>query len=69
MKTLSQHNAEQLKRYEEIYQFQQPHSNGIECPKCGRELWDSDPTSTLTSNPPQMNVHCPACGWRGYRYK
>lgn len=45
---------------------QKPRPNGVACPKCGEELWDSDPMVTLTSNPPQKNVHCEACGYRGY---
>jgi len=39
----------------------------INCPKCKEELWDSASMCTLTSNPPQKNVHCPKCGYRGYR--
>jgi len=36
-----------------------PVPNGIACPKCGEELVDSQPNVTLTSMPPQKNVHCP----------
>jgi hypothetical protein len=43
-----------------------PRHNGIACPKCGKELFDSDPTTTLASSPPQKNVHC-ECGFVGYR--
>ena len=41
--------------------------NGIACPECNLELVDTDNRYTLTSNPPQKNIHCPACGWAGYR--
>lgn len=41
--------------------------NGIACPKCGKELMDSDPSITLTSCPPQKNIHCKGCGYKGYR--
>ena len=44
-----------------------PRLNGIACPDCGSELFDSDPRYTLASNPPQKNVHCDECGFRGYR--
>ena len=44
-----------------------PQPNGIACPKCGEELYDSCPNATLTSNPPQKNIHCEKCGYRGYR--
>jgi hypothetical protein len=44
-----------------------PAPNGIACPDCGGELWDSSPGLILTSSPPQKNVHCPACHYRGFR--
>ena len=44
-----------------------PRPNGIACPQCGSEMLDSQPGMTLTSNPPQKNVHCPKCGYAGYR--
>jgi len=67
MKTLEQYNAERRDAFRGLDATNTPHANGIECPKCGNELWDSDPMCVLTSIPPQMNVHCPACGYRGYR--
>jgi len=30
-----------------------PVKNGIGCPKCKEELYDTNPMLTLTSNPPQ----------------
>ena len=44
-----------------------PQLNGIACPDCGAELWDTHPNRRLASNPPQMDVHCLSCGYRGYR--
>jgi len=67
MKTLEQHNAERYEAFRELDAMSKPHANGIACPKCGKELWDSNPMCVLTSNPPQKNVHCPSCGYRGYR--
>lgn len=43
-----------------------PRNNGITCPRCGSEMFDSSPMVTLTSNPPQKEVGC-QCGYRGYR--
>lgn len=64
LKPLEQHNAERG----EFYAFKRnPHPNGIACPACGQELWDSSPLDLLTSNPPKKNIHCPACGYTGYR--
>lgn len=45
----------------------EPRSNNIECPECGKELWDTSPALLLTSSPGQYNVHCPSCGYAGYR--
>lgn len=44
-----------------------PCRNGIACPRCSAELWDSSPMLSLTSFPSQKNVHCDACGFRGFR--
>ena len=67
MNTLEQHNEGRWADYDAITAMQKPHPNDIACPDCGKELWDSDPMFTLTSNPPKKNIHCPACGYRGYR--
>ena len=44
-----------------------PRPNGIACPQCSKELWDSSPLETLTSDPPQKRIHCPHCKYRGER--
>ena len=67
MQTLDEFNEERRRGYEEIEELKKPHPNGIKCPECPDELWDSNPMLTLTSNPPQKNVHCPNCGYRGFR--
>lgn len=40
--------------------------NGIACPDCGKEMFDTDPSSIMASNPPMMQVAC-QCGYTGYR--
>ena len=67
MKTLDEYNEERRKAYESEFQAMQPHANGIACLKCGNELWDSNPCLRLTSNPPKKNIHCPSCGYTGFR--
>ena len=67
MKTLQEHNSSRMADYHLQNEAAKPHPNGIKCPKCDKELWDSNPMVTLTSSPPQKNVHCPDCGFRGYR--
>jgi hypothetical protein len=67
MKSLDQHNQQRREEHEAVDRlFNQPRRNGIACPRCGKELWDSCPATTLTSNPPQKNIHC-ECGYTGYR--
>ena len=65
MKSLAEHEAERQQAHEKL-RSNEPQLNGIACPRCSNELWDSSPMFTLTSNPPQKNVHC-TCGYRGYR--
>jgi DNA-directed RNA polymerase subunit RPC12/RpoP len=66
MKTLQQHNEELSARYY-VLNSNDPRGNGIECPECKSELFDSAPMITLTSMPPQKNIHCESCGYKGYR--
>jgi len=62
--SLDDHNlqAGEARRKSRTY----PQPNGIACPKCGSELNDLN-AALLASNPPQKNVGCPSCGYRGYR--
>jgi len=69
MKTLKEHNADIIKRYNALQKLNEPHPNGIACPVCGNELWDSCPTMILASNPPKLNINCPNCNYTGYRLK
>lgn len=41
--------------------------NGIKCPLCKTELHDSEPMVVFTSNPAQMRIHCPKCGYSATR--
>ena len=36
------------------------------CPKCGKELVDSSPNTMLMSYPPQKEVHCSECDYKGF---
>ena len=67
LKTLEEHNELHRVAYELTEKTNEPHPNGIACPTCGAEMWDSCPTITLASYPPRKNVHCPTCGFIGYR--
>jgi DNA-directed RNA polymerase subunit RPC12/RpoP len=67
MKSLNDFNKERQKIYDN-YRTEYPKLNGIACPECESELYDTD-DMTLASNPPQKNVRCKNCGFRGYRVK
>lgn len=68
MKTLAEHNKERTEAYDTARKKrQEPCANGIACPECGEELWDSNPMLTRSSSPPKKDVHCPKCDYRGYR--
>lgn len=68
LKTLKEHDDDRMAVHERRLKAMEPHPNGIACPTCGEELWDSSPGLVLTSSPEQKNVHCPACKWSGYAY-
>lgn len=68
LKTLDEHNAARRLAHDDWWQhMNEPRKNGIACPQCGGEMVDTNPSITLTSNPPQKNVSCPACSYTGYR--
>lgn len=66
LKSLDDHNNERLETAI-TFTSSYPRFNGIACPACGNELYDTD-MSVLASIPPQKNTHCGRCNYRGYRY-
>lgn len=67
MKTLEEFNNDRRKEIEAAKRMLEPHPNGIACPECGEELWDSDPRFVLASSPPKLCVNCKKCDYIGYR--
>lgn len=67
LKALDKFNTDRRAQFREISKMNESRPNGIACPNCGKELMDSSPMTVLTSDPPQKDVHCPACGYRGHR--
>ena len=47
---------------------EKPELNGKKCPYCNTEMYDTYPSTILTSNPAQKNVHCEKCNYKGYRF-
>jgi len=60
--TLEEHN-----NLTEISGNNNPVLNGIACPDCEAELYDSNPMMTLTSFPPKKKIHCNNCNYSGFR--
>lgn len=65
LKTLEEFNSGRYHVYN--FPMKEPVPNGIACPNCGEELYDSDPSVILNSNPPQKNTICFNCKYTGYR--
>jgi DNA-directed RNA polymerase subunit RPC12/RpoP len=60
--------AEHDNRLRELYRVKEEGVlNGIACPECGEELYDSNPTQELESFPPQMEIACVHCNYTGTR--
>jgi C4-type Zn-finger protein len=53
--------------YTATFPKNEPVKNGVPCPTCGEELFDSNPNIIYTSHPAQKGVHCDKCNYRGYR--
>ena len=66
IKTLEEHEAERRSANAGIFYPAQPRHNGIACPTCGAELYDSNPMEMLTVFPPRLRIHCD-CGYTGTR--
>jgi hypothetical protein len=62
MKTLDEHNTEVMNKL-----INPNRGNGIACPQCGGELYDSSDV-VLLSHPPQYHVACFECAFKGNRY-
>ena len=65
LKTLEEHNETKSDFYREMTGGER--LNGIACPNCGAELYDSSPMVIFTSSPSKKNVHCSKCNYVGYR--
>jgi hypothetical protein len=49
-------------------QINETGGNGIACPNCGSELFDSPSSIVLTSYPQQYLTFCRSCNYKGTRY-
>jgi hypothetical protein len=66
--SLSEHESLRRKLHYSMQSLSQAsHRNGIACPECGAELYDSAPYVTYTTNPPKKDVACSECKFQGTR--
>ena len=66
LKSLEEHNNSKLNG---VYSKNVlKNGTGIACPKCGNELYYTNPDVMLTSHPPQQAVHCKNCLHIDYVY-
>jgi len=68
LKTLEQHEKEKATIHTFV-ESSSPRKNGIACPKCGEELWDSNPSIQMRSHPARTHIHCikKDCNYKGSR--
>jgi hypothetical protein len=66
LRSVREWNSVRQSEHDALVALNNPHPNGVMCPNCAAELWDSNPMFLLTSNPAQKNVHCPNCKYKGY---
>jgi hypothetical protein len=72
LKSLADHDAERHAarmadnaRWQTIFDGP-PAKNGLACPACGEELFDTNPLVNSTLDPPATPVHC-VCGFKSTR--
>jgi len=67
MKTLLEHNTER----KEFYTNNPPSGNGIECPVCKQELYDTFEKVNPPPLIPKIGVKYlnTECNWEGYRFE
>ena len=67
LESLAEHNA-RIQSQLQWDSIVQSRPNGIACPKCGKELLDTNPTQVLLTSPVQYRIHCSACDYTGTRF-
>jgi len=67
LKSLDEHNKQALGIWGPT-KLECKVKNGIACPNCGAELFDSNIFVKLSTYPPQYRTHCENCDYQGMRY-
>jgi hypothetical protein len=67
LQTLAHHNGLKMEIYEDLRKKGE-RKNGLMCPECDFELYDTNAFHTDESTfPPRRDVHCKHCNWQGQR--
>lgn len=67
LKSLDEHNKQALGIWGPT-KLECKVKNGIACPNCAAELFDSNIFVKLSTYPPQYRTHCENCDYQGTRY-
>jgi len=66
LKNLEEFNAEKYAAHRATAATE-ARQNGIACPECGAELWDTYPPVVRVTEPLKTRIHCQECDYWGYR--
>jgi len=64
LKSLEEHNKQAYINFAAVNNL----NSGFACPKCGEELYYSNPNVMLTTYPPKRGVQCNKCNHTDYVY-
>jgi rRNA maturation protein Nop10 len=64
LKSLEEHNNKAYNTFAAVNNL----NSGFACPKCGEELYYSNPNFMLTTYPPKRGVQCNKCNHTDYVY-
>jgi rRNA maturation protein Nop10 len=64
LKSLEEHNNKAYNNFAAVNNL----NSGFACPKCGEELYYSNPNFMLTTYPPKRGVQCNKCNHTDYVY-
>lgn len=70
LKSLARWNQQRAAEIDAVERAERaPVRNGLACPTCGVELFDTKPLFTFRegAGPQQLQVHCDQCGFTGAR--
>ena len=64
LKSLEEHNKQAYNTFAAVNNL----NSGFACPKCGEEMYYSNPNAMLATYPPKRSVNCNKCNHTDYVY-